>query len=161
MEINLDRYRNLSRHLGREYINLNPIQRGGVLPVEAKKAIYEFWDGYSICDYCGGRLDEIKTPPVCEFLEDLSKFLDMDISRPTHGARESKFIVMHSICREGDYVVLDENAHYTSYLAIERGKLNYATVKNDGYPTYRIEPEKYKEVIDNFEDDGKSIGLVL
>jgi len=161
MEINLDRYRNLTRHLGREYINLNPIQRGGVLPVEAKKAIYEYWDGYSVCDYCGGRLDEIKTPPVCEFLEDLSKFLDMDISRPTHGARESKFIVMHSICKEGDYVVLDENAHYTSYVAIERARLNYATVKNDGYPTYRIEPEGYREVIDNLEDRGKSIGLIL
>ena len=56
-EINLDKYRNIKRHLGREMINLNPIQRGGVLPIESKKAIYEYWDGYSVCDYCGGRLD--------------------------------------------------------------------------------------------------------
>ncbi|HIP16414.1 MAG TPA: O-phospho-L-seryl-tRNA:Cys-tRNA synthase, partial [Methanothermococcus okinawensis] len=132
-----------------------------ILPVEAKKVIYEYWDGYSVCDYCGGRLDEIRTPPIYEFLEDVSKFLDMDISRPTHGARESKFIVMHSICKEGDYVILDENAHYTSYVAIERARLNYVTVKNDGYPTYQIEPERYKEAIDRLEDEGKSIGLIL
>ena len=159
--INLDKYRNIKRHLGREMIDLNPIQRGGVLPIESKKVMYEYWDGYSVCDYCGGRLDEVETPPICEFLNDMSKFLDMDISRPTHGARESKFIVMHSICKEGDYVVLDENAHYTSYVAMERAKLNHAVVKSEGYPTYRINPEGYKEVIDNLEDEGKNIGLIL
>ncbi len=160
-EINLDKYKNIKRHLGREMINLNPIQRGGILPVESKKTIYEYWDGYSVCDYCSGRLDEVDTPPINEFLNDMSKFLDMDVSRPTHGARESKFIVMNSICNEGDYVILDGNAHYTSYIAMERAKLNYAEVKNDGYPTYRINPEKYKETIDILEDNNKNIGLIL
>ncbi|MDK2790716.1 MAG: Sep-tRNA:Cys-tRNA synthetase [Methanothermococcus sp.] len=159
--INIDKYRNLKRSMEREMINLNPIQRAGVLPIESKKAIYEFWDGYSVCDYCSGRLDKIETPPIHEFLEDLSKFLNMDVSRPTHGARESKFIVMNSVCKEGDYVVLDSNAHYTSYVAIERAKLNYQEVESEGYPTFRIDPEKYKETIDNLEDSGKNIGLIL
>ncbi|MBW9221590.1 O-phospho-L-seryl-tRNA:Cys-tRNA synthase [Methanothermococcus sp. SCGC AD-155-C09] len=160
-KINLDKYKNIKRHIEREFINLNPIQRGGIPPVESKKAIYEYWDGYSVCDYCGGRLDQVKTPSICEFLNDLSKFLDMDISRTTHGARESKFIVMHSLCKEGDYVVLDENAHYTSYVAIERAKLNYAKVKNNGYPAYKIDPQNYKETIEKIEDEGKDIGLIL
>ncbi|ENN96511.1 Sep-tRNA:Cys-tRNA ligase [Methanocaldococcus villosus KIN24-T80] len=159
--MNLDRYKNLKRQ-NRETINLNPIQRGGVIPSEAKKAIYEFWDGYSICDFCHGRLDEIDNPPVRDFLNDLSEFLNMDIVRLTHGAREGKFIVMHALCKEGDYIVLDKNAHYTSYLAAERAKLNIAEVGYEKeYPIYKIDLERYKEVIDELEDKNKSIGLIL
>ncbi|WP_457612237.1 O-phospho-L-seryl-tRNA:Cys-tRNA synthase [Methanocaldococcus sp.] len=159
--MNLDIYKNLKRS-NRELINLNPIQRGGILPVEAKKAIYEFWDGYSVCDFCSGRLDQINTPPVCKFLEDLAEFLNMDLARLTHGAREGKFVIMNSICKEGDYVVLDKNAHYTSYVAAERAKLNVAEVGYlEEYPTYKINLEGYKEVIDNLEDKNKSIGLIL
>jgi|GEM_PF-5178913 len=43
----------------RDNLNLNPLQRGGVLPVEARKALMEYSDGYSVCDYCAGRLDQI------------------------------------------------------------------------------------------------------
>jgi len=161
MKINIDKYKNIKRTYGREIIDLNPIQRGGILPIESKKAVYEYWDGYSVCDYCSGRLDEISAPPICDFLNDMSKFLGMDICRPTHGARESKYIVMNSICNPGDYVVLDGNAHYTSYIASERAKLNVAKVESDNYPTYRINPEKYNEVIDNLEDSNKNIGLIL
>ncbi len=42
----------LKRDTERNNLNLNPLQRGGVLPVEARKALYEFSDGYSACDYC-------------------------------------------------------------------------------------------------------------
>lgn len=95
-------------------------------------------------------------------LEDIAKFLNMDCARPTHGAREGKFIVMHAICKEGDYVVLDKNAHYTSYVAAERAKLNVAEVGyEEEYPTYKINLEGYKEVIDNLEDKGKNVGLIL
>lgn len=161
MEINTDKYKNITRNLEREMINLNPIQRGGILPTESKKIIYEYWDGYSVCDYCSGRLDQIETPPINEFLEDMSKFLGMDITRPTHGARESKYAVMNSICKEGDYVVLDGNAHYTSYVALERAKLNYERTEIEEYPTFRVIPESYAEKIDMLEDSKKNIGLIL
>ncbi|MEO2240566.1 MAG: O-phospho-L-seryl-tRNA:Cys-tRNA synthase, partial [Euryarchaeota archaeon] len=52
--MNLDRYRRLVRDTERRYINVNPIQRGGVLTPEAKKALIEFGDGYSVCDFCEG-----------------------------------------------------------------------------------------------------------
>ncbi len=162
IDINLDKYKNFRRNLNREIINLNPIQRGGILPKESKKTVYEYWDGYSVCDFCHGRLDEITNPPIKDFLEDLSKFLNMDYTRPTHGAREGKFIVMHAICKEGDYVVLDKNAHYTSYVSAERARLNVAEVGyEEEYPTYKINLEGYKEVIDNLEDKGKNVGLIL
>ncbi|ADG12758.1 Sep-tRNA [Methanocaldococcus infernus ME] len=159
--MNLDIYKNLHR-ANRELINLNPIQRGGILPTEAKKAIYEFWDGYSVCDFCSGKLDEIQNPPICKFKEDLAEFINMDFVRFTHGAREGKFIVMHSICEENDYIVLDKNAHYTSYVAAERAKLNVVEVGyEEEYPTYKINLEGYKEVLDNLEDENKNVGLVL
>ena len=34
------------------YINLHPIQRGGVLTPEAQQALIEWGDGYSLCDNC-------------------------------------------------------------------------------------------------------------
>ena len=160
-EINFDKYKNIKRTFGRDIINLNPIQRGGELPLQSKQAIYEYWDGYSVCDYCGGRLDKVETPPIHEYLIDISKFLGMDVTRPTHGARESKFIVMNALCNKGDYVVLDGNAHYTSFVAIERAKLNSAVVPHNGYPTYEVNAEKYSEIIDNLEDEKKPIGLIL
>lgn len=74
LDINLDKYKNLTRSLTREFINLNPIQRGGILPKEAKKAVYEYWDGYSVCDYCHGRLDEVTCPPIKDFWKILPSF---------------------------------------------------------------------------------------
>jgi len=68
-----DDYR-LTRVLERENLNLNPLQRGGVLTADAREALYEFSDGYSICDYCEGRLDQIKKPDINRFLDDLAEY---------------------------------------------------------------------------------------
>nr|MDO8110024.1 O-phospho-L-seryl-tRNA:Cys-tRNA synthase [Candidatus Sigynarchaeota archaeon] len=44
-----------------QYINLQPIQRGGVLPPESRKTLLSYGDGYSMCDFClSGRIDEIE-----------------------------------------------------------------------------------------------------
>lgn len=151
----------LSRESERENLNLNPLQRGGVLPKEARKALYEFSDGYSVCDYCAGRLDEITKPSIHNFLDDLASFIGVDQARTVHGAREGKFAVMHALCRPGDTIVVDGNAHYTSHLAAERNQLNMVEVPSNDYPEYRIEPESYKEVLDNQYDRGEDISLVL
>lgn len=151
----------LSRESERENLNLNPLQRGGVLPTEARKALYEFSDGYSVCDYCAGRLDEIGKPAISNFLDDLAGFIGVDHARTVHGAREGKFAVMHALCQPGDTVVIDGNAHYTTHLAAERNQLNMVEVPHCGYPEYRIKPESYKEVLDNQYDRGEDISLVL
>ena len=91
----------LTRTLERDNLNLNPLQRGGVLPAAARKALYEFGDGYSVCDYCEGRLDQIPRPHVNSFLDDLADFIKADAVRTVHGAREGKFAVMHALCEEG------------------------------------------------------------
>jgi Sep-tRNA:Cys-tRNA synthetase len=151
----------LNRNIEKDNLNLNPLQRGGVLTKEARKALYEFSDGYSVCDYCAGRLDEISRPAIHHFLDDLAEFIGADQARTVHGAREGKFAVMHAICKPGDTIVVDGNAHYTTHLAAERNQLNMVEVPSNDYPEYRITPESYQEVLDYQEDYGEDVSLVL
>jgi len=151
----------LNRSTERRYLNLNPLQRGGVLPKEARVALYEFSDGYSVCDYCAGRLDEVSKPSVSSFLDDMAKFINVDIARTVHGAREGKFAVMHALCNPGDTIIVDGNAHYTTHLAAERNRLEIIEVPNTSHPEYEIKPEKYQEVLEDSIDKGKDIKLAL
>ncbi len=138
----------LTRTLERDNLNLNPLQRGGVLPAAARKALYEFGDGYSVCDYCEGRLDQVPRPHVNSFLDDLADFIKADAVRTVHGAREGKFAVMHALCEKGDTIVVDGNAHYTTHLAAERNGLEIVEVPSTGHPDYEIKPETYREVLE-------------
>jgi Sep-tRNA:Cys-tRNA synthetase len=151
----------LNRQTERENLNLNPLQRGGVLPPESRQALYEFSDGYSVCDYCAGRLDEISKPSITGFLDDMADFIGADYARTVHGAREGKFAVMHSLCRPGDTVVMDGNAHYTSHLAAERNGLNIVEVPSSDDPEYRIDAAGYRETLDELNDMGEDVSLVL
>jgi len=151
----------LKRDIERNNLNLNPLQRGGVLPLEGRKALYEFSDGYSVCDYCAGRLDEISKPEIKRFLDDLATFINTDYARTVHGAREGKFAVMHALCKPGDTIIIDENAHYTTHVAAERAGLNMVEVPSTDYPNYKINPESYKEVLDDLADQGEEVSLVL
>jgi Sep-tRNA:Cys-tRNA synthetase len=151
----------LTRSVERENLNLNPLQRGGVLSTAAREALYDFGDGYSVCDYCAGRLDEIAKPSIGGFLEDLAKFINVDAVRTVHGAREGKFAVMHALCDKGDTIVVDGNAHYTTHLAAERNSLNMIEVPNNGGSEFEITPEKYREVLENAIDEKGEIKLAL
>ncbi len=59
---NLEMFTNLKRDVAE--INLDPLQRGGILTPEARAALVEWGDGYSICDFCVGAMDRIKNPPI-------------------------------------------------------------------------------------------------
>jgi Sep-tRNA:Cys-tRNA synthetase len=151
----------LNRSIERENLNLNPLQRGGVLSAAAREALYEFGDGYSVCDYCAGRLDEIAKPSIGGFLEDLAKFINVDAVRTVHGAREGKFAIMHALCNQGDTIVVDGNAHYTTHIAAERNSLNMIEVPSTGSPEFEITPEKYQEVLEKAIDEKGDIKLAL
>lgn len=151
----------LKRTIERENLNLNPLQRGGFLTKEARKALYEFSDGYSVCDYCAGRLDEITKPAIHNFLDDLANFIGADQARTVHGAREGKFAVMHALCQPGDTIIADGNAHYTTHLAAERNHLNVVEVPSNDYPEYRITPDSFKETLDIQQDQGEDISLMV
>ena len=146
-----------------KYINLNPLQRGGILSDAARKIVNEWADGYSVCDFCDGCLDHVKNPPIEEFVhEKLPMFLGTDTARVTNGARESKFAVMHALCEKGDTILLDSNAHYSSFVAAERIGLNVINVPNSGYPEFKVNEDSYPEKIEEIKKDtGKYPKLAL
>ena len=157
---NLERFTNLKRDIAE--INLDPLQRGGILTPAARAALIEWGDGYSICDFCAGMLDRIKTPPVEEFVHDvLPEFLGTDEVRITHGAREGKFAAMHALCEKGDWVIMDGNAHYTTVLAAERAGLKIEFVPSTGEPSYAIEAEGYTQAIERAYEKKGNVSMAV
>ncbi|MCC7553350.1 MAG: O-phospho-L-seryl-tRNA:Cys-tRNA synthase [Methanobacteriaceae archaeon] len=152
---------NLTRDMERENLNLNPLQRGGILPEAAREALYDFGDGYSVCDYCAGRLDEINKPSINNFLGDLAKFIDSDLVRTVHGAREGKFTVINKICNPGDSVVIDSNAHYTTYIACERAGVEIIEVPSTDDNEKKITMDNYKKTLEKSIDELGEIKLAL
>ena len=143
---NLEKFTCLKRDIAE--INIDPLQRGGILTPAAREALIEWGDGYSVCDFCNGAIDQIKNPPIEEFVhEALPEFLGIDEVRVTHGAREGKYAAMHALCEKGDWVVMDGNAHYTTILAAERAGLNIEFVPSSGEPGYAISAEGYSDAI--------------
>ncbi|MBU2617441.1 MAG: O-phospho-L-seryl-tRNA:Cys-tRNA synthase [Euryarchaeota archaeon] len=153
--MDIEKFQNVSRET-LHMINIDPLQTGGKLTPEARTTLIQWGDGYSVCDFCPGALDEIRTPPIHDFIHDaLPEFLGIDHARVTNGAREAKFTIMHALTNRDDSIVLDENAHYTSFVAAERAGLKIKTVPNSGYPNYKIDPEGYATII---EETKKEVG---
>jgi len=129
-------------------INVMPLQTGGILTDAAKEALTEFGDGYSVCDFCQGVLCNITNPPIREFVQELlPQFLGCEVATITHGAREAKFMVMHSLAKPGDSILVDGNRHYTTFVAAERAGLNIIEVPNSGHPEFRIDVNEYESLI--------------
>ncbi len=151
----------------KDFINIDPLQTGGKLTEAAREALVEWGDGYSVCDFCTtGRLDEIKTPPIHDFIHNqLPEFLGCDVARVTNGAREAKFAVMNALAKmeakKDGWVVMDGNAHYSSYVAAERAGLKVAFVPKTDYPEYKILPEKFAEILEDTRKMGEVVLAVI
>jgi Sep-tRNA:Cys-tRNA synthetase len=129
-------------------INLMPLQTGGMLTDAAREALVEFGDGYSVCDFCEGVLCSISNPPIRDFVQEvLPPFLGCEVATITHGAREAKFIVMHSVAKPGDIILVDGNRHYTTFVAAERVGLNIIEVPHSGHPEFRIDVNEYESLV--------------
>ena len=144
------------------YINLNPLQRGGIVPAEARKTALAYIDGYSTCDYCPGTLHLMKKPPIQDFLKEVAEFLNMGTAILTHGCREAKLIVMRSVTTPGQTMVVDSNKHYTTQVAAELAGLEMVEVPNSGYPNFATKPEDYANTIEQVKKEtGKPPALGL
>jgi Sep-tRNA:Cys-tRNA synthetase len=129
-------------------INIMPLQTGGILTNAAREALMEFGDGYSVCDFCLGSLCDITNPPVREFVHELlPQFLGCDVATVTYGARDAIFMVMHSLTKRGDLIIVDGNRHYTTIVAAERVGLDVVEIPHSGYPEFRIDVNDYIPVI--------------
>jgi len=153
-DINLDKYKNLRREVDKGWINLHPIQRGGILPPETRETLLSFADGYSVCDYCiEGRVDLIRKPPIFDFASDVAKFLNMDEVRFTSGARHAQSVVFKSIADPGDTIIIDSLAHYTTYIAAELNGIKIVEVPHGGYPEFKVKTEEYAAKIEEVKRD--------
>jgi len=158
---NLEKFTKLKRRTA-GIINIDPLQRGGILTPEAKDAVLEWADGYSICDFCTGAMDKIQNPPIKSFIHEvLPEFLDVDQVRVVHGAREGKFAAMHALCKRGSCVVADGNAHYTTLLAAELSGLKVERTPVSSEPEYKIDPEGYRVTIERAIDLGDEVDLAV
>ncbi|MBD3194947.1 MAG: O-phospho-L-seryl-tRNA:Cys-tRNA synthase [Candidatus Lokiarchaeota archaeon] len=159
------KYTHFSRDLNEKFINIHPIQRGGILTKEAYKALVAYGDGYSLCDNClKGRIDKIENPPVADFLNDMAKFLNIDNIMPTAAARESKKIAMEVLSNKypnRKTVIVDSLAHYTTYLAIETNNLKVKEVTNSGYPEYDLNLEQYRDIIKEVLEEEDELPLLV
>nr|MDO8116559.1 O-phospho-L-seryl-tRNA:Cys-tRNA synthase [Candidatus Sigynarchaeota archaeon] len=168
-EEELKKFKNLSRENEDRYINLQPIQRGGVLPLESRKVLFSYGDGYSMCDFCfSGRIDEIETPAVSEFLPLFAKFIDMDAAMPTGSSREAKKIAIQQLAKRASpgkhpVLIIDGLAHYSTYIAAESAGAATREVPHNGNPEFRLDVEGYAAEIDKAVDDSKNevIGALL
>ena len=162
-EINLTKYKNLRRVIDETWINIHPIQRGGILPPESKETLLSFADGYSTCDFClEGRIDLVKTPPIFDFANDVARFLNMDKVQFTPGARGAKQAILRSITKPGDTIVIDSLAHYTTYIAAEVSEVKIVEVPHSGYPEFKIKPEDYATKIEEVKKEtGKLPAAIL
>ncbi|MHA1265025.1 MAG: O-phospho-L-seryl-tRNA:Cys-tRNA synthase [Candidatus Helarchaeota archaeon] len=150
----VQKYRQLTRTTEEQFINIHPIQRGGVLTPEAQKVLLAFGDGYSMCDYCfEGRVDRIEKPPVREFLEDIARFVEMDAARVTPGSRTAMFITLRALTIPGDTIILDSLAHYSTYIAAEASQLRIKEVPHNGYPDFLLDLDQYRTAIQMVEKE--------
>lgn len=132
----------------RGMINIMPLQTGSILTDAARRVLVEFGDGYSVCDYCQGRLIDIANPPVRSFVSDmLPEFLGSEVAALTYGARDGVFMVLHSVTKPGDVVVVDGNRHYSTAVAAERAGVELVTVPNSGHPEYKVSAEAFSDAI--------------
>jgi Sep-tRNA:Cys-tRNA synthetase len=146
-EADLERLASFTR-AHRDMINIMPLQTGSTLSEAARRALVEFGDGYSVCDFCQGRLVDIPNPPVRLFVNEmLPEFLGCDVATLTYGARDGIFMVVHSLVKPGDRIAVDGNRHYSTAVAAERVGAELVAVSNSGSPEYRIDANAFEEVI--------------
>jgi Sep-tRNA:Cys-tRNA synthetase len=133
----------------KDFINIMPLQTGGLLTDAAKEALIEFGDGYSVCDFCLGSLCDITNPPIREFVHGLlPQFLGCEVATITYGARDGIFAVMHSLAKPGDSIIVDGNRHYTTIVAAERVGLSVIEVPHSDYPEFKIDVNDYIPLIE-------------
>ncbi len=161
----LERY-NQIRNSYKRTIIVHPIMRGGLVPEEAQKRLFEEgWTkiGYSVCFDCiEGRSSLISKPPVTDFLGDIAEFFGGDRTEHTFGCRGAQFAVMKTIsdfAESGgskDYakvVLTDPLCHYTTAIAAEATGLRVVEPPHTGYPEYKVEAESFRRKIEEIEKE--------
>jgi len=156
----------------KNFIIINPLMRGGIVPEEVQKELCsEKWlnEGYSVCHDClEGRSGLVTKPPIKEFLEDIAHFYGGDSAEHTFGCRGAQFAVMKTVSElvkeeeRCNVVIADPNSHYSTNIAAEMCGLNVMEPPHSGYPEYKVNAESFAAKIEEIKKDkGKPPALVV
>lgn len=152
----------------KDAIIINPLMRGGLVPKEVQRKIFEEgWAevGYDVCFDCiEGRSSLITKPPIRSFLDEIAKFFGGDVAEHSFGCRAAQFAVMQTAAKAAEeqerkkIVIADPNSHYSTNIAAEMCGLKVVEPPHTGYPEYKITPEKFAEKL---EEVGEPALVVL
>jgi len=163
------------RNQYKEAVIVHPIMRGGLVPEEVQRNLFEEgWTktGYSVCFDCiQGRSGLISKPPIANFLGDVTDFFGGDKAEHTFGCRAAQFAVMKTMAdfveSEGskDYakvVLVDPLCHYTTAIAAESTGLRLVESTHGGYPEYKVEAESFRRKIEEVKkESGRLPALIV
>ncbi len=151
-------------------IIINPLMRGGLVPDEVQKNLYEEgWTGvgYNVCFDCiEGRSSLITKPNVKKHLDDVAKFFGGDVAEHTFGCRGAQFTVMNTVRERvrdekvSEYVIADPNSHYSTNIGAEMCGLKTVEPPHSGYPEYKVSARSFQEKIDEVKKEHGEPALI-
>ncbi len=154
----------------KDKIIINPLMRGGIIPPDVLKHLYEDgWAdvGYNVCFDCiEGRSGLITKPGIKSHLEDVARFFGGDVAEHTFGCRAAQFTVMNTVkerVREkktSEFIIADPNSHYSTNIAAEMCGLKTVEPPHTGYPEYRVTADSFREKIEEVKKEHGEPALV-
>ncbi|RMF90083.1 MAG: aminotransferase class V-fold PLP-dependent enzyme [Methanobacteriota archaeon] len=154
----------------KDKIIVNPLMRGGIVPAEVTKRLFEEgWAevGYNVCFDCiEGRSGLITKPNIKSHLAEVARFFGGDVAEHTFGCRGAQFTVMNTIrerVREektSEFVIADPNSHYSTNIAAEMVGLKVVEPPHSGYPEYKVSAQSFQEKIDEVRKEHGEPALI-
>jgi Sep-tRNA:Cys-tRNA synthetase len=151
-------------------IIINPLMRGGIVPPNVQKALFEEgWTeiGYNVCFDCiEGRSGLITKPNIKNFLSEVAHFYGGDVAEHTFGCRGAQFTVMNTVKervkeeKTSEFVIADPNSHYSTNIAAEMCSLKVVEPPHTGYPEYMVTAESFQEKIDEVKKEHGEPALI-
>lgn len=151
---------------------INPLMRGGIIPKDVQKKLYEEgWmeTGYDVCFNCiEGRSSLITKPPIKSFLKEIAEFFGGDKAEHTFGCRAAQFAVMNAASKYAEengmakVIIADPNSHYSTNIAAEMCNLKVIEPPHTGYPEYKVQEDVFIKKIEEVQEDvGKPAMVAL
>ncbi len=139
----------------KDMVIINALMRGGIVPKDVQKRIFEEgWAevGYDVCFDClEGRSSLITKPSVKTHLQEVAEFFGGDSAEHTFGCRSAQFAVMKSIEQSNPpskIVITDPNSHYSTNISAEMSGFETVEPPHTGYPEYKVTAESFREKIE-------------
>ncbi len=139
------------------YINVDPLQSGGIPPKHVVEKLKNYLFGYPACLYCPGDIHLVQKPNIKKLVEEeLPEFMGCEVTRLHHGAREGAFTVLFSLFKHfvlekkthAPVLIIDGNTHYSMALAGERAMLEVCLTHVSSEQEFKVLEEDFEEKIE-------------